>query len=104
MTESQSHKRAKRKAAGHGGRTEAPLRSGMRLDAKKPKTATEVERSGDLGRLMLAAQRLKESRAPRKVLQVPQHHMPKAVIAMKKKGLGGTVKNIAGTKRQSVPK
>ncbi len=104
MTESQSHRRAKRKAAGSGGRTEVPLRSGKRLDAKTTKTATEVERSGNLGNLTQAAKRLKESGAPRKVLQVPQHDMSKAAIAMMKAGVGGTIKNMSGTRRRSVPK
>ena len=104
MTESQSHKTAKRKAAGKGGRTEVPLKGGKRLDAKTKsgKTATEVERSGSASGLEKAAGRLKKSRSKRKVLQVPQPDMAKAAAAMRKVGTKGTVKNLTGTKRRSV--
>lgn len=41
MSESESHKRAKNKAAGRNGKNEAPLSNGRRLDAqtkrKRPK-------------------------------------------------------------------
>ena len=102
MTESQSHKRAKSRAAGKGGKTETPLRGNLRLDARTQKKATEVERGGSKARLEKAAQRLKVSRKPQKVLQVPQKDMSKAVEAMKAKGVKGTVKNMSGTKRKSV--
>lgn len=103
MNESTSHKRAKEKAAGKEGKTEVSLSRGRKLDAlSKTGRATEVERSGTANGLNKAAQRLKDSKATRKVLQVPQHHMPKAVEAMKNKGVKGTVKNMGGTKRKSV--
>lgn len=104
MAKSQSHKRAQRKAAGKTGTTEAPLPGNRRLDAKTQsgKTATEVERSGDTAQLEKAASRLKASRAPRKVLQVPQSDMDKAATAMKTKNVKGSVKNMTGTKRRSV--
>ena len=106
MAESTSHKRAKGKAAGPGGQTEVPLPGNRRLDAKTEsgKRATEVERSGSNAGLEKAAARLKSSRAPQKVLQVPNKDMPEAARAMRKVGVGGTVKNMGGTKRQSVPK
>ncbi len=104
MSESQSHKRAKAKAAGKTGQTETPLPGGKRLDARTKSTATEVERSGTTQGLEKAARRLQQSDAPRKVLQVPQAHMPKAAAAMKKVKVSGTVKNMGGTKRRSVPK
>ena len=102
MAKSTSHRRAQGKAAGKDGRTEVPLRSGKRLDARTRKTATEVERSPADDRLRLAARRLGESRASRKVLQVPQQNMPKAAAAMRKEKVRGTVKNMGGTKRRSV--
>ena len=102
MAESQSHNRAKLKAAGKSGRKETPLKGGRRLDAQTKKRATEVERSGAKAKLEDAAQRLKDSRKPQKVLQVPQKDMPKAAEAMKARGVKGTVKNMKGTKRQSV--
>ena len=104
MSKSPSHKRAQSKAAGKGGKTEVKLRGGKRLDAltKSGKKATEVERSGTSAGLEKAAQRLKMKRSKQKVLQVPQKDMSKAVQAMKKKGAKGTVKNMSGTKRQSV--
>lgn len=104
MSESPTHKRAKSQAAGKTGQTEVPLPGGKRLDARTKSTATEVERSGMTQGLEKAARRLKQSGAPRKVLQVPQKDMTKAAAAMKKVGTGGTVKNMGGTKRRSVPK
>ena len=43
MTESQSHKSAKKRAAGKSGNIEVPLPGGRRLDAATPKKAIEVE-------------------------------------------------------------
>lgn len=102
MPESQSHKRAKSKAAGKSGKTEVRLKGKHRLDAESKGRATEVERSGQKARLEKAAQRLKDSGKPQKVLQVPQKDMDKAADAMKEKGVTGTVKNMGGTQRKSV--
>jgi hypothetical protein len=63
------------------------------------KRATEVERCGNL---KLAVQRLKESDAKQKVLQVPTSDMQRVVKALKAEGISGTVKNLSGTKRKSV--
>ena len=106
MSETPSHHRAKNKAAGPGGQTEVPLPGGKRLDARTQGggRATEVERSGSLQGLAAAARRLKQTRAPQKVLQVPQKDMDAAAAAMRKVSVGGTVKNMAGTKRRSVPR
>ena len=99
MSESQSHKRAKAKAPG---KTEVPISRNRRLDSATKKTATEIERnSQNLGK---AVDRLKDSRRSRKVLQVPQKDMSNATKAMRQKSVGGTVKNLSGTKRISVPK
>ena len=100
MPEKSTHYRAKKKAAGFRGRTEVPLRGNKRLDAitRNRRRATEVERSGWSNRLDAAAQRLKKSCASQRVLQVPQNNMQKAVKAMYKAGIGGTVKNMSGTK------
>lgn len=99
MSESQSHKRAKAKAPG---KTEVSISRNRRLDSATKKTATEIERnSQNLGK---AVDRLKDSRRSRKVLQVPQKDMSNATKAMRQKGVGGTVKNLSGTKRISVPK
>lgn len=104
MSEKSIHRRAKKKAAGTGGRTEVSLPGNKRLDAitKNRKRATEVERSGSPKRLVAAAQRLKKSGAPQRVLQVPQNDMGNAVKAMKRAGTGGTVKNMGGTKNWRV--
>lgn len=104
MAESQSHRRAKSKAAGRKGKTEISLKGNRRLDAQTTRKATEVERSGNQMSLENAAKRLKTSRKPQKVLQVPEKDMSKATKAMKTIGVGGTVKNMSGTKRRSVPK
>lgn len=102
MGKSESHKRAQAKAAGETGKTEVPISGNRRLDAKSGNRATEVERSGSSEGLAKAASRLKASGARQNVLQVPQADMPKAVEAMKKAGVHGTVKNMGGTKRRSV--
>lgn len=102
MAESESHKRAKNRAAGSTGETEKVLPDRRRLDASTKRRATEVERSGDMDALREAARRLKESGKRQKVLQVPHQDMDKAVQAMKQEGVGGTVKNMGGTKRRSV--
>lgn len=104
MAETTSHKRAKRKAAGRKGQTEKPLKYGKRLDAISPggKRVTEVERSGTVKGLKKAVARLKSVKAPQKVLQVPQPHMPKASQAMRSMKVKGTVKNMTGTKCISV--
>lgn len=102
MSESQSHKRAKAKAAGPSGQTEQPLPGNRRLDAATTRRATEIERSGSPEKLEEAAKRLKASGKPQKVLQVPQHDMADAVEAMRRAGVSGTVKNMGGTKRRSV--
>jgi len=104
MTETPAHKRAKAKAAGKSGTTEKRLSGGRRLDAATKKTATEVERSGRTAGLNKAARRLRDSRKVQKVLQVPQTDMTKAADALRKAGIGGTVKNMSGTKRRSVSK
>lgn len=99
MAESTSHKRAKAKAPG---KTEVKISRNRRLDSATSKTATEVERNNqNLGK---AAARLRDSGRSRKVLQVPQKDMKDAAKAMSEKGVGGTVKNLSGTKRMSVRK
>jgi len=103
MAETTSHKRAKAKAAGKGGSKEVKL-GRRRLDAltASKKRATEVERSGNPRSLKAAARRLKTSKAPQKVLQVPQRDMSKARQAMRAAKVKGTVKNMTSTKRTSV--
>ena len=104
MTETPSHRRAKKEAAGPGGQTEVLMPGGKRLDARTRGggRATEVERSGDGRSLAAAARRLKKSGAPQKVLQVPQKDMDSAAQALRKIGIGGTVKNMAGTRKRFV--
>ena len=101
MTESKSHKTAKRKAAGRSGKTEVRLPGGRRLDAATKKTATEVELSGNFD---AAARRLKASGKPNKVMVVPEKDRPAGRAAMRRAGTGGTVRNISGSKKSSVPK
>ena len=105
MTETQAHSRAKKRAAGRGGRTEVPIKGNKRLDAltKGGGRATEIERSGSTAGLNEAAKRLKKSGASQKVLQVPQKDMGAAVTAMRKAGISGTVKNMGKTKHWRVP-
>ena len=104
MSETDSHNRAKNKAAGKNGQTEVPLAGNRRLDALTAGKgrATEVERSGNNEMLEKAAKRLKASGAPQKVLQVPHSDMDAAANAMRKARVLGTVKNLGGTKSRSV--
>jgi hypothetical protein len=99
MSETQSHKRAKSKAPG---KSEVPISRNRRLDSATSKTATEIERNRQ--NIPKAVDRLKDSGRPRKVLQVPQKDMKEAAKVMRQKGAGGTVKNLSGTKRMSIPK
>lgn len=103
MAETPAHQRAKAKAAGRGGSKEVKI-GRKRLDAltSSKKRVTEVERSGNMKSLKAAARRLKATRAPQKVLQVPNQNMPKAKEAMKSEKVKGTVKNMSETKRWSV--
>ena len=102
MTESESHKRGKSKAAGKSGKTEKPIGGKRRVDAVTKIKATEIERSGSSEGLKKAAERLRDSRKRQKVLQVPEKDMKKATDAMREVGVSGTVKNMGGTKRKSV--
>ena len=104
MSESSSHKRANSKASGKSGKTEVKLKNNQRLDATTKIKATEIERSGTMAGLEKAALRLKKSGKTQKVLQVPQKDMEKAVNAMRKEKVSGTVKNMGGTKRKSIRK
>lgn len=91
MSESNSHKRAKSKAAGNSGKKEVPISGNRRLDASTSKKAIEIERGGTQQSLVTAAHRLKSSGKLQKVLQVPQKDMVTAAAAMKKVGVSGTV-------------
>ena len=104
MAESTSHQRAKTRAAGKHGATEVPLSGGRRLDALTSGggRATEVERSGSAARLRDAAERLGDSGATQRVLQVPEQHRGKAEEAMREAGVSGTVKNLGGTRGRHV--
>jgi hypothetical protein len=59
--------------------------------------ATEVERSGDFGRMLRAISRLKESGAPQKVLKVPESNMRQAAAALRRAGVSGRVRNMDGS-------
>ncbi|PIW85500.1 MAG: hypothetical protein COZ95_04195 [Nitrospirae bacterium CG_4_8_14_3_um_filter_50_41] len=96
MSESKSHKRAKQKAPG---KTEVPVPGG-RIDSATKKTATQVERNKSS--LPNSVSKLKSSRRPHKVLQVPHPLIPDAAAEMKRQKVKGTVKNMSGTKRRSV--
>ena len=103
MGEKSSHKATKQKAAGKSGKTEIRIKGGRRIDAETKNKATEVERGGP-ARLKAAARRLKDSGKRQKVLAVPQQKMGEARKAMQAVGVSGTVRNLKGSKRLSVPK
>ena len=104
MTESESHRRAKNKAAGKKGQTEVPLPGIRSLDAltSDGRKANEVERSGDPAKLQMAARRLKASKTPERALKVPQKDMEAAAAAMRAAGVSGDVTNLSGTKSREV--
>jgi len=104
MSESEAHKRAKKKAAGKKGKTEVPLKGNRRLDAATLNKAIEVERSGTSAGLKKAAKRLKDSGKKQKVLQVPNKDMDKAKEAMQEVGVTGTIYNMGKTKTKRVRK
>jgi hypothetical protein len=104
MAERESHKRAKSKAAGKKGQTEAPLPGNRKLDALTAggRHATEVERGGTPALLEKAARRLKASEAPKKILKVPHGDMDAAAEAMRAAGVSGKVENLSGTKSRNI--
>lgn len=102
MAEKRTHREIKTKAAGTKGRTEVRISGGRRLDAATRSRAVEVETTGRADRLGKAARRLGASGKREHVLVVPQRDMPKARQAMRKASVGGTVRNVSGTKRSSV--
>ena len=97
MSESNSHKKAKRRAAG---KEETTISGRKRLDSASEKRATEVELSGNF---KAAVKRLKDSGKPQKVLQTRQNQMKEAAAEMRRQGVGGTVKNMGATKKLSIP-
>ena len=96
MPESQSHKRAKGKAA----RKEVPIKGGRRLDALRGNSAIEVERGGTSTSINKALSRLATQKNKGKILRVPQKDMDTAVELAKKKGVRVTVTNLSKTKRK----
>lgn len=104
MPVSKAHRRAQKKAAGREGQIEKTLKSGTRVDAITRVKATEIERWPSTARLHKSAERLKESRKRQKVLVVPDSKMADARKAMRSVGIGGTVKNLSGTRRSPVAK
>ena len=99
MAETKAHIRAKKAAAGKNGQIEVPLPNGQRLDALRGDTAFEIERHAHPDRLKLAINRLKLSKAKNIVLQVPQKNFEKAITAMKKAKVTGTVRNMSGSQK-----
>lgn len=81
MPESQSHKRAKGKAA----KKEVPIKGGRRLDALRGNSAIEVERGGTSTSINKALSRLATQKNKGKILRVPQKDMDTAVELAKKR-------------------
>jgi hypothetical protein len=102
MVESQSHKRAKSKAAGRNGRTEVPISRGRRLDAKNGHRATEIERSGNPKGISKAISRLKTQKNCKKELLVPHKDLDKAKRVAKRTGVNVLIQNLSRSKRRFV--
>ena len=97
-------KKASRKAAAKparnagSGKTKRPSK---RSDATRKDTAVEIERDGEIED---AVRRRKASAKPKKILIVPDEHMAEGRAAMRKHQVGGTIKNLDGTKTSRVLK
>ena len=74
MVEKSTHNRVKSDVAGKTGGKEVSIRDGRLIDVMTKYKAVEIER-GESFRLEKAAQRLKDSRKPQKVLIVPSKSM-----------------------------
>ena len=99
MPVAKSRKPAKGKAKAPA-KKKGPAKAAKPAGAAKSSTAALVERNPE--NLLKTVKKLGASGSPRKVLQVPQALMKKAVETMKSQGVGGTVKNLSGTKSTSV--
>ena len=96
------HTQLKRQAAGPTGTTEKPIPGRRRLDARRGNVATEIERSGDGGRLRQAARRLATQKNAARKLLVPQRDMDKAVAAAEAAKVKLMVGNLSQTRRRRV--
>jgi len=96
MPESQSHKRAKGKAA----KKEVPIKGGRRLDALRGNNAIEVERGGTKALINKALSRLDTQKSKNKILRVPQKDMNTSAELAKKKGIHVTITNLSKTRRK----
>ena len=105
MSETSSHKRAKRRAAGKSGKTEKKIKYGGRIDVLTSTKAVEIERGGKK-RIQQAIRRLERVRRSKRVLRVPKKNFAKAVELAKKSKKKTkkkiTVTNLVGTKRRRV--
>jgi hypothetical protein len=72
--------------------------------ATTPRKAVEAVKTMSLDSMIAAAKKLRASRKPQKVLLVPTNAMAKGRAAMREVGIGGTVKNLTGTKTSVVRK
>ena len=92
MSPSRKHESLKKKEAGTTGKTEHWVR-GRRIDVVKKRKAIEVQTTVTSAGLLKAAQRLKSSGRPQKVLVVPKaEHVSKAAAALRKAKTGGTAR------------
>lgn len=96
MPESKSHKAGK----SHAARKEVRISGGRRLDAKRGRSAIEIERSGTRQGIDKAISRLKTQKSSRKILRVPKRDMEKAVEEVRRLRTNVTVTNLSKTKRR----
>ena len=101
-TRSGAHRKAQRRLAGRGGRTEFPIPGRRRLDVKVGNRAVEIERSGQPPRISAALSRLRSQRNALKELRVPQRDLDKAAQIARKARMNVQVKNLSGTRRRQV--
>lgn len=101
MSESQTHRRLKRKDATSRGQIEKPISRNRRLDAKRGNNSFEIEKSGNI---KAALRRLKTQRNSKKILRVPQPQMNRAVKLAESENMNVLITNLGKTKRRSVKK
>ena len=91
-----THRRHQKKAAGRRGQIEVHI-DGF-LDARTPKKAIEIERTGKSERIERALQRLAKVRKPHKILKVPNKDLSKACRIARRRRQKVTISNLSSSR------
>ncbi|MCD6412862.1 MAG: hypothetical protein J7L54_01790 [Elusimicrobia bacterium] len=104
MRRRQRHRIITGQVAGKKGKREVPISGGRRLDVRKGRRATEVERSGNPASIKKALNRLKTQKNFKKELLVPQKDLNKAKDIAQKLKVNVLIQNLSRTRRKIVRK